>query len=51
MQDMENIEQFFQWNEVNITLGEAQTLFLENPWDKSSIEYLKINSIRNLHML
>ena len=26
-QDMENIEQFFQWNEVNITLGEAQTSF------------------------
>ena len=34
-QEMENIEQFFQWNKVNITFGEAQKLFPEDPWDKS----------------
>ena len=39
-QEMENIEQFYQWHEINITIGEAQTSFLENPWDKSSVEFL-----------
>ena len=29
-QDMENIEQCFQWNESDITIGEPQTSFLEN---------------------
>ena len=48
---MENIEQVFQFNERNITIGEPQTSFLETPWDKTSVEFLKINSIRNLTML
>ena len=50
-QDMETMEQFYQWNENDITIGEPHTSYLENSWDKSSLEFLKTNSIRNLHML
>ena len=50
-QKMETIEQFSQWNESDITIGEPQTSYLENSWDKSNLESLKTNYIRNLHML
>ena len=50
-QDMETMEQFYQWNENDITIGEPHTSYLENSWDKSNLEFLKTNSIRNLHML
>ena len=39
-QDMENTEQFFQWNENWITIGEPHTSYLENSWDKSNLEFL-----------
>ena len=45
------MEQFFQWNENEITIGEFHTSFLENSWDKSNLEFLKTNAIWNLHML
>ena len=41
----------FQWNENEITIGEPHTSYLENSWDKSNLEFLKTNSIWNLHML
>ena len=45
------MEQFYQWNESDITIGEPHTSYLENSWDKSNLEFLKTISIRNLHML
>ena len=50
-QDVDTMEQFFQWNENDITIGEPQTSYQENSWDKSNLEFLKTNCIRNLHML
>ena len=50
-QDMETMEQFYQWNENDITIGEPYTSDLENSWDKSNLDFLKTNSIRILHML
>ena len=50
-QEMETMEQFYQWNENEITIGEPHTSFLENSWDKSNLEVLRTNFIRNLHML
>ena len=50
-QDMDTMEQFYQWNENDITIGESHTSYLENSRYKSTLEFLKINSIRNLHML
>ena len=44
-QDMETTEQFFQWNENEITMGEPHTSFQDNSWDKSNPEFLKTNSI------
>ena len=43
-------EQFYQWNENDISIGEPHTSCLEISWDKSNLEFLKKNSIRNLHM-
>ena len=50
-QDMDTMEQFQQWNEDDMTIGEPHTSYLENSWDKNNLEFLKNNSIRNLHML
>ena len=50
-QNIEAMEQFYQWNENAITLGELHISYLENSWDKSNLDILKTNSIRNLHML
>ena len=44
------MEQFYQWNEYDITIGEPHTSNLKNSWDKGNIEFLKTNSIRILHM-
>ena len=44
-QDMETMEQFYQWNENDITIGEPHSSYLENSWDKSNLEFLKANSI------
>ena len=48
---METMEQYYQWNENDITIGEPQTSYLEISWDQSNLEFLETNSIRNLHML
>ena len=45
------MEQFYQWNENDITIGELHTSYLENSWDRSNLEFLNTNSIMNLHML
>ena len=50
-QDMDRMEQFFQRNENDITIGEPHTSYLENSWDKSNPEFWKANSFLNLHML
>ena len=50
-QGMDTLEHFFQWNEDDIRIGEPHTSYLENSWDKSYLEFIKNNSIRNLHML
>ena len=50
-QDMENMEQLFEWNENWISIGELQTSYFENSWDKGNLEFLKTNSVQNLHML
>ena len=47
-QEMETMEQLYQWNENDITIGEPHTSYLENSWDKSN---LKTNSNRKVHML
>ena len=49
-QDMETMEQFYQWNENDITIGEPHTSYLENSCDKSNLKFIRTNSIRNLHM-
>ena len=48
---METMGQFYQWNKTDITIGEPHTSYLENSWDKGNLEFLKTNSIQNLHML
>ena len=45
------MEEFYQWNEYDITIGEPHPSYLENSWDKNNLEFLKTNSIRNLHMV
>ena len=50
-QEMENMKQFFEWNENWISIGEPQTSYNENSWDKGNQESMKVNSIQNLHML
>ena len=40
-----------QWDEKYLSIGELTTSYLENSWDKRNPEFLKTNSIKNLHML
>ena len=37
-QGMDTMEQFSQWNENDITIGEQHTSYLEKSWNKSSLE-------------
>ena len=41
----------FQLNETDITIGEPHTSSLENSWDKSNLEFLKTNTVQSLHIL
>ena len=45
------MEQFYQWDEKYLAIGELSTSYLENSWDKSNPEFLKTNPIKNLHIL
>ena len=45
------MEQLFQWDERQLVVGELPTSYLEIPWDKNSLEYLKTNPTRHLLML
>ena len=48
--NMEDMQQFFQWEEQDIVIGTSQTSYKSNSWE-NSLEFLKFNSIKNLHML
>ena len=48
---MENMETFYEWDEQDIRIGALQTSYTENSWDQNTSEFLKTNSIKNLHML
>ena len=49
-QQMESMEQFYEWEEHDIVVGTTQTSYKGNSWDNHT-EFLKYNSIKNLHML
>ena len=48
---MDTIEQFYQWNERQFAIGELSTSYLENPWDKHSVEYLKTNPTQSINAM
>ena len=50
-QEMNTIEQFFQWVEQDITIGRPQTSYKDITWGKDNLEFQETNSIKNLHML
>ena len=50
-QNMDDMEMLYRWDENHLSIGELSTSFLENSWDKGNPEFLKTNSIKNLHML
>ena len=50
-QNMEDMEQFYHWNEKYLAIGELSTSYFENSWDKGNPEFLKMNPMKNLHML
>ena len=39
-QEMENMEQVFEWNGNWMTIGEPHTSYHENSWDKGNLEFL-----------
>ena len=45
------MELVYEWDEKCLAIGELSTCYLENSWDKGNPEFLKTNSIKNLHML
>ena len=49
-QHMEGMKQLFQWEEQDIIIGTSQISYKSNSWD-NHFEFLKFNSIKNLHML
>ena len=50
-QNMDDMEMFYQRDEKYISIGELSTSYPENSWDEGNPEFLKTNSIKNLHML
>ena len=50
-QNINDMELFYQWDEKYLSIGRLSTSYLENSWDKGNPEFLKTNSIKNLHML
>ena len=50
-QSMDNMEQFYQWDERYLAIGVLSTSYLENSWDKGKPGFLKTNPIKNLRML
>ena len=50
-QNMDDMESFFKWDEGIIAIGEPSTSYLEISRGKGNLEFLKTNSIKNLHML
>ena len=50
-QNMDDMELFYQCDEKCLAIGGLSTSYLENSWDKGNPEFLKTNSIKNLHML
>ena len=50
-QTMDDMEQFYQWEEKYLAIGELSTSYFENCWDQGNPEFLKTNPIKKLHML
>ena len=50
-QNIDDMEQFYKWDEKYLAIGELSISNFENSWDKGNPEFLKTNSIKNLHML
>ena len=50
-QNMDDMGLFYKWDEKYLSIGELSTSFLDISWDKGNPEFLKTNSIKNLHML
>ena len=45
------MEQFYEWDERYLAIAELSTSYLDIPWDKKGLEFLKTNPIKNLLML
>ena len=43
--------EMFKWDKKYFSIGALSTSYLENSWDKGNPEFMKTNSIKNLHML
>ena len=50
-QNIDDMEQVYQWDENYLAIGGLSTSYFENSWDKGNPEFLKTNPIKNLHML
>ena len=50
-QTMDDMEQFYQRDKKYLAIGELSISCFENSWNKGNLEFLKTNSIKNLHML
>ncbi len=50
-QRMNDMEEFFFWKETDFTLNSPYTEFLSVPGDRDSIDFLRNNSVIQLHML
>ena len=50
-QNMDSMEQFFQWDGRHLAVRGLSTSYLEVPWDKTTLEYLKTNPTTNPLML
>ena len=50
-QTMDDMEQFYQCDEKYLAIGELSTSYFENSCNKCNPEFIKINPIKNVHML
>ena len=50
-QNIDSIEQVFEWDERQLAVPEHSTSYLDTLWDKTSLEYLNTNPRKNLLML
>ena len=50
-QTMDDMEQFYLWDENYLSIGELSSSYFESSWDKGNPGFLKNNPIKNLYML